>query len=344
MPSDASIDASAQTSATDPAEAREAGRWNFRPETPLAENPLFLWPPRPLEILRWYAAFWFEISTTTLCLVIALLAYLLILPPLAEMQVLAWGWVLKVWVANFVPQVICAGSLHYWLIMRKGQGDTTKYDPRDQARNNGTFTFGNQVHDNMFWHIASGITLWSAAQVLVFWAMANGVAPAMLYPGENPIWFVAFFILIPIWSSLHFYWIHRALHWPPLYKLAHALHHRNVNVGPWSGISMHPVEHLLFYTTFLIFLVVPTHPLHVLFLGYFQSTHPVFSHSGFEDIVVKDKRQLKAGVFFHQLHHRYFECNYGTVEMPWDRWFGSYHDGSAQATDETRARKKQMYT
>ncbi|WP_298916606.1 sterol desaturase family protein [uncultured Roseobacter sp.] len=327
----------------DSAETREAGRWNFRPQVPLAQNPLFQWPPRPAAIFRWYAAFWLEISTTTLCFVLALAAYFVILPELAEMQVLAWGGVIKVWLANLVPQVICAGTLHYWLIMRKGQGEKTKYDPRDQARNNGTFTFGNQVHDNMFWHIASGITLWTAAQVLVFWAMANGYAPVMLFPG-NPVWFVAFFVLLPIWSSFHFYWVHRLLHWPPLYKAAHALHHRNVNVGPWSGISMHPIEHLLFYTNFAIHFVVPSHPLHVLFHGYVQSTHPVFSHSGFEEIIVGDKRQAKAGVFFHQLHHRYFECNYGTVEMPWDRWFGSYHDGSAQATDETRARKKQMYT
>ncbi len=27
-----------------------------------------------------------------------------------------------------------------------------------------------------------------------------------------------------------------------------------------------------------------------------------------------------------------------------DRWFGSYHDGLAQAKDDTRARKNQMYT
>ena len=47
--------------------------------------------------------------------------------------------------------------------------------------------------------------------------------------------------------------------------------------------------------------------------------------------------------FFHQLHHRYFECNYGTVEMPWDRWFGTFHDGSEEGTVRTRAFKKQMY-
>ena len=126
----------------DNSEAREAGRWNFRPQVPLAQNPLFQWPPRPRAIFKWYAAFWLEVSTTTLCFVFALTAYFLILPPLAEMQTLAWGWIAKVWLANLVPQVICAGTLHYWLIMRKRQGDRTKYDPRDQARDNGTYTFG----------------------------------------------------------------------------------------------------------------------------------------------------------------------------------------------------------
>ncbi len=68
-----------------------------------------------------------------------------------------------------------------------------------------------------------------------------------------------------------------------------------------------------------------------------QSIHPIFSHSGFEKLYVADKERAKMGDFFHQLHHRYFECNYGTVEMPWDRWFGSFHDGTEAATIETRA-------
>lgn len=327
----------------DPSEAKEAGRWNHRPPTPIAQNPLFLWPPNPKAIIKWYAAFWFEISTTTLCFVLALGAYFLILPDLAQMQIFSADWMIRVWLANLVPQCLIAGALHHWLITRKGQGDTSKFDSRDQNRKNGSFSFGNQVHDNMFWHIVSGITLWSLAQIGVFWMMANGYAPRLLFP-DNPVWFVAAFVLIPIWSSFHFYWVHRLLHWPPLYKMAHSLHHRNINVGPWSGISMHPIEHALFYTNFLIHLVVPTHPLHVMFHGYVQSTHPVFSHSGFENLVVKENPQLRMGVFFHQLHHRYFECNYGTVEMPWDRWFGSYHDGTGKATDDARARKTQIYT
>jgi lathosterol oxidase len=42
----------------------------------------------------------------------------------------------------------------------------------------------------------------------------------------------------------NFYLIHRLLHWPSLYKMAHSLHHRNANVGPWSVLSMHPIEYI----------------------------------------------------------------------------------------------------
>ena len=67
------------------------------------------------------------------------------------------------------------------------------------------------------------------------------------------------------------------------------------------------------------------------------------THTGYEDLLVKDKRRLALGTFYHQLHHRYYECNYGNQEMPWDRWFGTFHDGTDGATQTTRARKKRMY-
>ena len=58
---------------------------------------------------------------------------------------------------------------------------------------------------------------------------------------------------------------------------------------------------------------------------------------------VKDKRRLALGTFYHQLHHRYYECNYGNQEMPWDRWFGTFNDGTDEATRVTRERKKTMH-
>ena len=35
--------------------------------------------------------------------------------------------------------------------------------------------------------------------------------------------------------------------------------------------------------------------------------------------------------FFHYLHHRYFECNYGDPIIPYDRWFGTFHHGTPEA-------------
>ena len=84
------------------------------------------------------------------------------------------------------------------------------------------------------------------------WAYANDVLPFYLRASEHPVWFVLTLVMIPFWASLHFYFVHRLLHWKPLYRVAHALHHRNDNTGPWSGLSMHPVEHLLYLSSILI--------------------------------------------------------------------------------------------
>ena len=187
------------------------------------------------------------------------------------------------------------------------------------------------------------MTVATVYQWIIWWAMANGFVATVAF-AENPIWCVVWMAFIPMWSGLHFYWVHRLSHHPKLYKYVHAVHHRNVNVGPWSGISNHWYENILYFTTYFIHLIVPSHPLHLLFHNMFQQVSPILSHSGFEKLIVKESEAARSGDFFHQLHHRYFECNYGTSEIPFDRWVGTYHDGTAEATTRTRAFKKQMYT
>jgi sterol desaturase/sphingolipid hydroxylase (fatty acid hydroxylase superfamily) len=66
----------------------------------------------------------------------------------------------------------------------------------------------------------------------------------------------------------------------------------------------------------------------------------VFGHTGFETLLVKNKKRLAIGHFHHQLHHRFFDCNYGSVDMPWDKWFGTFHDGSPNAMSRIRTSHK----
>jgi len=316
--------------------------WHYQPEAPIPLSPILAWPPRPVALVKWIAGYWLAVSSIVLEFALAWAVYAWFQPSWETMQTLAAGWIAQIWIRNILLMFLIAGSLHLWFFTLNGQGKKLKFDGRAMMKDNGVYTFRDQVKDNMFWSLASGVTFWTIYEVLYFWAAANGYAPQINF-AENPIWFALWFVIVPIWASFHFYWVHRLLHWPPMYKLAHALHHRNVNVGPWTGLSMHPVEHALYFTSVLIHFIVPSHPAHVLFHFYVQSLNPSFSHSGFEAMVAGDKKQFKAGDFFHQLHHRYFECNYGTAEMPWDAVFGSFHDGSEDATKATRARKKKMH-
>ena len=90
----------------------------------------------------------------------------------------------------------------------------------------------------------------------------------------------------PLFREVHFYLVHRLIHWPPLYRAVHSLHHNNANPGPWSGLAMHPVEHVLYSSAVLLHWVVPWHPLHVIFHLQHLGLAPAQSHAGFDQIVV----------------------------------------------------------
>ncbi len=189
---------------------------------------------------------WLAVSMILLELGLAILVYLVFLPDPVAMQTLAAGWVVQIWLRNLCLLFLVAHGLHLYFHQLRQQGTTLKFDRREIGGRNGRFTYRSQLLDNMFWSLASGVTVWTAYEALYFLAMANGLVP-VVSPTGNPVWFAIWLLLIPIWSSLHFYWVHRLLRWPPLYRIAHSLHHRNINVGPWSGISMHPIEHLLYF-------------------------------------------------------------------------------------------------
>ena len=233
-------------------------KWNYRPSAPLINSPLFEWPPNPPAAIWWVVRRWVNISSYVVFAACALAVYFFAQPEMTAMKTLSLDWVAQIYVRNLVLMIAITGALHFHLVTIGLQGKKLKFDGRDMIKNNRTFTFKNQVHDNMFWSLASGVTAWTFFEVLFFWAAANGYAPVLSFR-ENPILTVSALVWIPILSSMHFYWIHRLLHWQPLYRRVHALHHRNLNIGPWSGMSMHPVESFGYMSALLLHFVIPTH-------------------------------------------------------------------------------------
>ena len=125
-------------------------------------------------------------------------------------------------------------------------------------------------------------------------------------------------LFVPLWRGFHFYFSHRFLHIRPMYKFVHSLHHRNVDVEPFAGLCMHPVEHLFYYACLAPTIWYGGHPFLMLWNGYHLLLSPAASHSGWEDHFQSDQ--------FHYLHHARFECNYGSASMPFDFSSGTFRD------------------
>lgn len=315
---------------SDPITGNNGKTWNYTPPLPLGGSPYFRWPPDGGAILKWILTGWFPLSDRLVILVVSVLSWAYLHPALERCREFAPDWIAQIYLRNLVLMLLIAGGLHLYFYVWRRQDDERRYDSRPFSTNERKFTFRSQVLDNVFWSLASGVTVWSAYEVLMLWALANGFAPALSMPAGLP-WLVLLIFLLPLWETFHFFLIHRLVHWSPLYRRVHSLHHRNTNIGPWSGMSMHPAEHLIYLSSVLIHFIVPSNPLLIIFHLQYFALSAATTHTGYQGITLGGRLVLPLGTFHHQLHHRYFTCNYGGLEIPWDHWTGSFHDGTEES-------------
>jgi sterol desaturase/sphingolipid hydroxylase (fatty acid hydroxylase superfamily) len=306
-------------------------RGDWKPSNPLAYPPLFTWPAKPVALLKWFFGFGgYILPWNVLYALMGCGIWLFLTPSFEEIRSTHYWWLGFLLARNIAMTFIVYGLWHFSLYIRKVQGGTFKYNANWPTNENKAFLFGRQNVDNIIWAVASGVPIWTAYEAGMLWLFAHGYIPLVDW-AQHPFYFVGVMLLIPMIYDLHFYAIHRFLHWPPLYRLAHSLHHNNVNPGPWSGLSMHPIEHVLYFSGVLFLAIIPSHPVHALFYLFQMALGPAQSHAGFDKLVVGEDSVVDTHGFQHYLHHKYFECNYADGAIPLDRWFGSFHDGSAEA-------------
>ncbi len=303
-------------------------KWHYCPALPVMVSPLFRKPLDVLTILKWFVGGWFPLSERLIILLLSVLSWFFFHPALVRCQVFQFDWIAQIFVRNLALMFLVAGGLHLCFYVYRLQHDERRYDARLFAQNKPVFTFNNLVRDTMFWSCVSGVSLWAAFEALMMWGLVNGYVPALLWP-EDAFWLILMIFLVPIWETFSFFLIHRLLHWPSPYRSVHYLHHCNSNVGPWSGLSMHPLEHVIYLGSVLMHWLVPANPLLIIFHLQYFTLSTATTHSGFEGIVAGGKFHLKLGTFHHQMHHRFFECDYGGLEIPWDKWLAriSHQDG-----------------
>lgn len=310
-------------------------RGDYSPKEPVKLAPYFTFPPSPSALLKWLPSYFLPWNVPFMAL--GALMWFVLTPSVETMKSLAPGWILYLFALNALTVLIVYGALELRLYVKRAQGGRFKFNGLwPSERPSDVFMFKSQNVDNIIRTFATGVPVWTAYQVFGMWAYSNHIGPWTTF-AEHPVWLAVFGLLIPIYHEVHFYCIHRLIHVPIFYKYIHSVHHNSVNPSPWSSLSMHPIEHLLYWSDSLIHLILPSHPLLFLYGLQVTGTGAVVGHVGFDKIEVGDGG-VDSHAYAHYLHHKYFEVNYADGATGLDKLFGTWHDGSKEAQAQMEAR------
>jgi ring-1,2-phenylacetyl-CoA epoxidase subunit PaaE len=150
-------------------------------------------------------------------------------------------------------------------------------------------------------------------------------------------------IVLLVVSDGWFYWSHRAMHHPRIYKYVHALHHKSLDVNPFTSQSFHVIE-AMWLTVWLIPLAMLM-PISMSALGVMQVLgmfNNIKSHLGYEFFPGFFSKippfNLLVTASNHSLHHTQYNGNYGLFFRFWDIWCGTELNTTTATFDEIHHR------
>jgi Delta7-sterol 5-desaturase len=181
--------------------------------------------------------------------------------------------------------------------------------------------------------------------LIIYYLKSEGYTKIYTDINEYPAFFAyAGFFIFLLLDDTWFYWVHRLLHTPKIYKYVHKVHHQSIDVNPFTSLSFHWVESLLL--TFWIVPVSMFFPMYLPALSILQVwgfLDNVKSHVGYEFFPSwwnKSLGKLMTSSTHHNMHHSKFTGNYGVHFRIWDRLLGTEFKNYEEEYDKIQARKK----
>ncbi|MCJ8159828.1 sterol desaturase family protein [Sphingomonas sp. LaA6.9] len=186
-----------------------------------------------------------------------------------------------------------------------------------------------QMRREIAWSLASA-AIYGVPAGIVAWGWQNrGWTRIYSDLADWPLWYWPLSVLICL--AVHdtwFYWTHRWMHRPRLFRIAHAVHHASRPPTAWAAMSFHPIEALTGAVVIpaLVF-VLPMHIGALALVLTVMTVMGVTNHMGWEIF----PRFIHAGPLggwlitasHHQRHHQEYRCNYGLYFRIWDRLCGT---------------------
>ena len=186
-----------------------------------------------------------------------------------------------------------------------------------------------QIRREIGWSLAAAVVYGVPAGAALWAWQARGMT--LIYSDWDAYgwaWLPASVILYMLAHDTWFYWTHRVMHRPRLFRVMHRVHHDSRPPTAWAAMSFHPWESLTgaIVIPALVFLV----PIHVAALGVVLAAMTLFgvtNHLGWElfpaRLINGTFGKLMITASHHQRHHRDYNCNYGLYFRHWDRLCGT---------------------
>jgi sterol desaturase/sphingolipid hydroxylase (fatty acid hydroxylase superfamily)/ferredoxin len=141
-------------------------------------------------------------------------------------------------------------------------------------------------------------------------------------------WAITSFCLVLFIEDTFFYFSHRLMHHPRLYKYFHSVHHNSTDTHPFVSFAFNPTEALV---QNIVYCVLPfVFPIHFgVIIGWqlFGMLSNVIAHGGYE---IYPKLWTKIPILkykststHHNMHHEFFNGNYCLHFTWWDKIFGT---------------------
>lgn len=173
------------------------------------------------------------------------------------------------------------------------------------------------------------ILIFAAVGVIIYTLSANGYTKIYRnFEDYNALYFVFSIVVMIFWHDTYFYWSHKLLHHPKLFRF-HLTHHKSHNTTPFTAFSFHPVEALVQTGFLVIVFFMPVHILALALTMLWQMIFNVLGHLGFEIFPKKLHNSIIGKQFntvtHHNMHHRFTNQNFGLYFNIWDRIMKTNH-------------------
>ena len=185
----------------------------------------------------------------------------------------------------------------------------------------------------------------------IFFGIEGGWVKIYDDPADyGALYWVISFVALVLAHDAWFYWTHRLLHMPWMFRRVHHLHHKSQQPTVWAAYAFAPFEAFINGTLVPIFVtLVPINGWAVfLFLAHMMLRN-VMGHSGYELFprYMPGNRLFGffTNVYHHDLHHRDIERgNYGLYFVWWDRLMGTEHPDYTDLVNNQRQARQASAT